>query len=78
MSEVDYLIRELEQRRNDINLEIRRIKAQFSESNYQTPEHVKDRMRRLEDHRKWLNRSIEKLIYQSGDSLSGRRSFSTH
>jgi hypothetical protein len=75
VSEVDYLIKELEQRRSVINIEIKRIKVKASETGEVMPDHLKSRMKRLEDQRDWLNRSIEKLIYQSGNSVLGKSFF---
>lgn len=63
MSEIDYLIRDLEQRRSVIIQELQRIKTQPSEMDSSSNE-LKERIKRLEGQRAWLNRSIEKLIYQ--------------
>ena len=75
MSDVDYLIKELEQRRSVINIEIQRLKTQVSETGAEPADHLKNRMKRLEGQRDWLNRSIEKLIYQSGNSVLGKSFF---
>jgi hypothetical protein len=65
MAEVDYLIESLEQRRNAVRQTIAQTRsAAIKAGNHSSPE-IQEYLRQLEQVKKQLNKSIEKLIFES-------------